>query len=182
MGLEQVKSEILEEAREEADEIISEAEEKAEEIVSEAEEKADKIREETEHEIEERKESIRRKALSNARMKAKQRRESARQDSIDDAFNQFRNELSTLDEDDRESFVQSCVDKVEFDIGEIKGSEDFEDAISEEDFDFHEIQDSGIVIVSENGERRQDFRFSRLLENFRQNHRKEVASTLFRGE
>ncbi len=179
MGLEQVKSDILAEAEEKADEIVEEAKKEREQIVSEAEQEAEKIREQAEQEIEEKKESIRRKALSNARMKAKEEKLEAKQEKLDEVFSRFKQELVDLEDEERESYVESCLDQVGFEVGKVIGGSEFEDAVDDQGHDFEEDDVEGIIVVSEDGERRQDFSFDKIIEQYREEYRQEVADRLF---
>ena len=177
MGLEEVKDEILQEAEKEADQIIEEAEQRKEEIIEEAEEEAEQIREENREEIEEKKESLRQQELSNARMKAKEEKLRAREQSLSKAFDGFREKLENLDSDERQSFVDSCLEKVEFEVGKVIGSEEFEGAV---DVEFEEKDDiQGIIVVSEDEARRQSFTFDKIIQQYRDKYRKQVAETLF---
>jgi V/A-type H+-transporting ATPase subunit E len=176
MGLEDVKSDILNEAEQKSNRIVEEAEEEADEIVEEAKREAERIREEAETEAEEKAESIRKKALSNARMKAKQVKLREKQKHLDQAFEEFREQLDELTAGEREKFVESCYDRANFDVGKVRGSEAFEDAVPD---DFEEADIDGIVLVSEDGERRIDFTFDRIVQDYRENHRKDVSEELF---
>ena len=179
MGLEEVKSDILNEAQQKSDEIIEEAEQEKQEILEEAEEEAEKIRAEVDEEIEDEKEALEKQELSNARMKAKQEKLSAKQKELDRAFNEFRNELEDLDEEERKAFVDNVVEGTDFEVAKIKGSEEFEDTVDERQIDFEVIDRPGVVLVSGDGSMRRDFTFDRIVENFRSEYRKDVAETLF---
>jgi V/A-type H+-transporting ATPase subunit E len=175
MGLEEVKEEILQEAEDKASDIVEEAE--AEKIKEQAEEEAEEIREKHEEELEQKKESVRKQGLSNARMKSKEEKLRAREESLSEVFEAFEDRLEDLDEEERESFVKSCLDKVEFDVGKIVGSSEFEDAV---DVDFEEKEGvKGIVVVSEDETRRQSFTFDKIIQQFRDEYRKQVAEKLF---
>lgn len=177
MGLEEVKDEILQEAEQEADRKVSEAEEEAEEIVEEAEKKAEKIREEEKEKLEEEKESLRKQEVSNARMSAKEEKLRAREENLSKAFEKFRERLENLEEDERQDFVEQCLEKVDFEVGKVIGNAEFEDAV---DLDFEEKEDiSGVIAVSEDGTRRQSFTFDKIVEQYKDRYRKEVAETLF---
>ena len=179
MGLEEVKSDILKEAQQKSDEIIEQAQAEKKEILEEAETEADKIRAEVDEEIEDEKEALERQELSNARMKAKQEKLSAKQKELDRAFDEFRKELEDLDEDEREAFVENVVEKTDFEVSKVLGSEEFGDAVDQRSIDFEEIDESGVVLVSEDGSMRRDFTFDRIVENFRSEYRKDVAGILF---
>ena len=177
MGLEDVKNEIIQEAKQEKQQIISEAEERRDELISEAEEKAESIREETDKEIEEKKEALRKKTESNANMEAKKIKLDAKQDAIQRVFRKFREELEELDADERENFVENAVEEVDFEVGKIQGSSEFSDAASGHDFE--EIDEQGIILISENGERRVNYTIDRIVQDFKENYRKKIAEKLF---
>lgn len=176
MGLEEVKNDILKEAEQKADKIVEEGEEKADEIVSEAEKEAEEIREEHREELEEEKESYRRKAVSNANMKAKQEKLKAREEKLDKVFEEFHEELKNMSSGDREDYVSSCLDRVEFEVGKVIGGEEFEGAV---DAEFEEKDVEGIIVVSEDGTKRQNFTFDKIVQQFREDYRKDVANELF---
>lgn len=177
MGLDEIKSEILKEAQDKADKIEKEAEQEKQEILEEAEEEAERIHEEMEHQLEEEKESYRKKALSGARMKAKEEKMNAKQEEIQNVFKEFRNYLGQLTEGEKKKFVDSCLEKVEFDVGKIQGSKKFENSV---DHEFEELDSAkGIKVISEDGEKMQSFTFDKIMEQMKQENRKEVADILF---
>lgn len=176
MGLEEVTNDILDEAQQKSNQIIDEAEKEAEAIVQEAEEKAEKIEEKAEEEIEEKKDSLRKKALSNARMKARGLRLQEKQAQLDSTFKEFRESISELDKAEREVFVDSCIKKAGFEVGKVKGPEEFENSVT---VSFEQEDIDGIILVSEDGERQMDFTFDRIVKNYRENMRKEVSEVLF---
>ncbi|MFB6180710.1 MAG: V-type ATP synthase subunit E family protein [Candidatus Nanohalobium sp.] len=179
MGLEEVKSDILEDARQEADEIIEEAEEEKKEILEDANQEAEKIREDSREEISEEKEALRKKRLPEARMKAKQEKLQAKQDELDKVFENFRETLESLDKEELEAFYESVMEKVDFDVGLVEGSEEFEDFVDERKRDFKVVDKPGVVLVSEDGSLRRDFSFESVVDDFRENFRKDVAGVLF---
>ncbi|MFB6203020.1 MAG: V-type ATP synthase subunit E family protein [Candidatus Nanohaloarchaea archaeon] len=178
MGIEDVKDEILGDAEKESERIVKEAKERKQEIISEAEEKAEKIKQETEEEIEEKKERIRKKEISGARMKARKEKMGAKQESLERAFENFRDEIESLDGEQKESFVKSCVDLADFPIGKAIATQDFQEAIEEEGIEYEEGQEEGVILVSSDGERRQSFTFENIVESFRNEYRKDVAEEL----
>lgn len=180
MGLKEVKEDIIEEAQKEADSIVEKAEQEKEEIINDAEKEAEKLSEEAEQEIEEEKQALEKRRLSNARMKAKEKKLEAKQKKIDEAFKDFRTRLENLDSSQKESFVESCVDSVGFEIGEIKASEGFQDAAESQGYSPGNLEDGeGVVIFSDDGEKSQDFTLQKIVDNYRQDHRKEAAEVLF---
>ena len=177
MGLEEVKSEILDEAEAKADHLVQEAEEEKEKILDKAKEEAEEIREEHMEELEDKKDIYKRKAISTARMKAKEEKLHAREENISKVFEEFRNKLGQMSKKEKKSYVESCLEKPKFDIGKVIGSEDFEELVDKE----FEEEDSieGIVVVSEYGNRRQNFSFDKIAEQFKSQYRREVAEKLF---
>lgn len=179
MGLEEVKSDILNEAQQKSDEIMEEAEQEKEEILEEAEQEADRIRKEADEEIESEKEALEKQELSNARMKAKQEKLSAKQKELNRTFREFRNDLEDLEDEERKAFVENVVEETDFEVSRVQGSEEFEDAVDQRQIDFEVIDRPGIVLISEDGSMRRDFTFDRIVENFRSEYRKDVANVLF---
>ena len=166
MGLEDVKNDIIEEAKQEKNQILEEAEEKTE-----------KIKEETEKEIKEEKSSMEKRAVSNANMEAKQRKLEAKQESIQEIFEDFREQLEQLSENEKQDFLNTAVEEADFEAGKVIGSSDFKDLAS--DYEFEESDEKGVVLVSSDGERRVNFTFDKIVEDFKQDYRKQVADKLF---
>lgn len=176
MGLEEIKTDILEEAEKKSDEIVKEAKQEKKEIINEAEEEAEEIKQEMEEELEEEEEAYRQKELSNARMKAKQEKMKAKQEKLEDVFDEFEDHLRNLSDEEKQKFAESCLARVEFDVAKVKGSEEFEDAV---DTEFEEADINGIIVVSEDGNRKQEFTFDKILKQYKEKYRKEVADILF---
>ncbi|MFB6158030.1 MAG: V-type ATP synthase subunit E family protein [Candidatus Nanohalobium sp.] len=179
MALQDVKNDILTEAREKADKIESEAEEEVDEIINRAEEKAEGIKDEAREEVEEEKKSRRKRVLSNARMSARQKKLEAKQEKIQEVFDSLNERIVGMNAGEREKLVQEAVESAEFDVGTVKGSEEFEDAVDQRKMEFMERDMDGFILVSENGERSKDFSLDKITENMKDRYRKEVADRLF---
>ena len=176
MGLQQVTDEILDEAEEKANEIKSEMESERDEIISEAEEKADGIVSEAEEEIEDEKQALKQKEMSKAKMESKQKIQEAKQGEITKVFEEFREGLEELNKSEREALVENGKESANFEVGLIKGSEEFEDVVDEE---FEEIDQKGIILESNDGSKSVNLTFDRIHQEFRKDHRSEVAQRLF---
>ena len=176
MGLQQVTDEILDEAEEKANEIKSEMESERDEIISEAEEKADGIVSEAEEEIEDEKQALKQKEMSKAKMESKQKIQEAKQGEITKVFEEFREGLEDLNKSEREALVENGKESANFEVGLIKGSEEFEDVVDEE---FEEIDQKGIILESNDGSKSVNLTFDRIHQEFRKDHRSEVAQRLF---
>jgi len=176
MGLEDVKNEIVKEAKKEKKQLIEEAEEKKQEMIKEAEEKAEEIEKETDEEIQEEKESIRKKTESNANMESKKIRLEAKQDEIQKTFDRFAESLRDMNKEEKKKYVENAIDTADFEVGKVMGNEEFSEAVSSHNFE--EIQEYGVILESENGERRLNLTFEKIRQDFEQNYRKDVAEML----
>ncbi|WEL19693.1 V-type ATP synthase subunit E [Candidatus Nanohalococcus occultus] len=179
MGLKEVKDDILQEAQQQADSITSDAQSKADEIIEEAENEADRILQEAEEEIEEEKESLEKQQLSNARMEAKKKKLDAKQNALEQVFDRFRDELEELSGEERQKFVANCLERAEFEVGTVKASEEFKDVVESEGFEPEDFHKTGLVVVSEDGNRKQEYSLDRIVQSLKDEHRKEVSEVLF---
>jgi len=179
MGLEKVKDDIISEAKEKAEEIRKEKEQEKEEILEEAREEAEKIKEKAEEETEEKKESMEQKKLSNARMKARETKLKAKEEKIDEAFEHLRQRIRNMSGSEKKEFVQNAIDTAKFEVGSLKVSDSFESTVEELNYDSERIEEPGIVLVSENGERRQSYTVERIARDFRDQNRKSLVEVLF---
>lgn len=179
MGLEKVKEDIISEAKQKAEEIREEKSQEKEEILEEARKEAEKIRENMEKKIEDEKNALEKRKLSNARMKAKEIKLESKQEKIDEAFEHFRQRIRNMSSSEKEEFVQKAIDKAKFEVGEVKASETFEDAVKQAGFEPEYIEEPGVIVVSENGERRQSYTIEKIAQDFRKENRKDLIEVLF---
>ncbi len=179
MALQDVKNDILREARDKADQIEQEGREKAQKIIKKAEKEAEEIKREKKEEIKEEKKAERKKVESNARMKARQEKLKAKQEKINEAFQNFREDIQNLEEKEKSKLVEKAVEAAEFDVAKVQASEEFESAVDERKVDFDERDVKGFILVSEKGERSKNFSTEKIVEDFRNQYRKQVAQKLF---
>jgi V/A-type H+-transporting ATPase subunit E len=179
MALQDVKNDILREAREKANKIEEEAQREANEILEEAEEEAEEIKAEAKDEIEDEKEAERKKVVSNARMEARQEKLSAKQEKIQEIFSNFRQEVRDLSGDEREKLVKQAVEDAEFDVAKVQAREDYREAVDERKIEFEEKDVDGFVLVSENGERSKNYSVDKIVDSLKSQYRKQVADKLF---
>ena len=183
MGLQDVKNDILREARDEASELEEEAKQKKDEILKEAEDKAEEIKEEARKEVEESKQSERKKAVSSANMEARNKKLQAKQEKLGEIFREFKEELQDLDDQEKQDFVKNAVNEAEFEVSEIEASEEFIEVIDGRKHEVTENSDlDGFVLVSENGERRKNFSIDKIAESYKDEYRQKVAEKLFEEE
>ncbi len=180
MGLEQVKDEILNEAETRANTIIEEAEARRDELLSEAEEKASSIVEEAENKAENEAESIRRKRLSAARMEAKRKRLEAREDILDDVYEQFKERVQNLDSERESELIENALESLsdDIEIGTVYVSPDHK-SVANRYGDFKEKDVRGVIVETADGSRRFDMRFEKVAEHVIRENRQDVSKVLF---
>lgn len=181
MGLDDVKAEILDEAERKAQNIVDEATDHKSEVISDAEARAEEIVESARNKAEKEAEALRRKELSSARMEARKKRLAARQDVLDDAFDQFHEEIEELAEDEERALIKAGLDRLSdtADIGTVHAPPAFE-RLATEYGDYAEIDGRGFIAETADGNRRFDMRFQQIADDVIQEHRKDVAEVLFR--
>ncbi|MFB6245749.1 MAG: V-type ATP synthase subunit E family protein [Candidatus Nanohaloarchaea archaeon] len=179
MGLKEVKDDVISEAEKKAERIRDEGEEEAREIMEEAREKAEEIREESEKEAEEQREKMEKRRVSSARMEARQKRQKAKHAALRQTFRDFRKRIEESSTENADMFLETCMDRAGFEVGSIRASEEFQEAAEDRGFDPEEIESTGIVLISENGERSQSFTMDRIKESMKDEKRKEVSEVLF---
>lgn len=178
MGLKQVKEEILNEAQRKSKEIEKEGDEEAEEIIEKAEEKAEEIIESSKKEIREEKERLEKKQISKAKMDAKKKVQRTKEKSLKKTFSEFHQKLESLNEEERENFLDSAEQQANFNIGTIKASKEFESIVDEEKFE--EISRRGVILESEKGEKSLNLTFDQICEDYKKNNRGNIAQILFK--
>lgn len=178
MGLEQVKNEILQEAKEKADEIESEGKEEKKEILAEAEETIEEIEEEHEEKLEEEKEELEKQILSKARMNAKKSKLETKQKETEKVFEDFEREITEMVKEDSSTFVENCLEKADFNVETVRGSEVFSNEATQRGFEFEEIDSEGLELVSEDGSRSISFKIDDIVKEFKNRYRKEVSNKI----
>ena len=176
MGLQEVKDEILNDAERKSQEIEEEGTERAEEIIEEAEEEANQIVEEAKKEAEEEKEKLRKKRISKANMEAKKKVQASKEKNVGKIFDKFEERLGDLSESDKKQFLENNIQGCNFEVGLVKGSEEFEGLV---DTDFEQIDSKGVVLESSSGEKSLNLTFERIRDEYEKNYRSDVARKLF---
>lgn len=180
MSLEDVKEEILDEAEQKAQNILEDASEHRNAVISDAEERAEEIIEQARQEAEKEAEALRRKELASARMEARKKRLAAREAVLDAAFQQFRDDILDLSEDEERDLIEAGLDRLSelVDIGTVHAPTAFED-LAEEYGEYAEFDGRGFIAESADGSRRFDMRFTQIADDVIEEHRKDVAEVLF---
>ena len=191
MSLDNVVSDIRDEANARAEEIRQEGERRAEEIVEAAETDAEELLEAREEAVERQIEQEREQALSSANLEAKQNRLEARRDVLNDVREQVEENLRTLSEERREELTRSLLDEAaaEFEGEEsiaVYGRSDDEELLKElvADYDGFEYGGEhdclgGVVVDSTDSRVRVNNTFDSVLDDVWEDNLKDVSGILF---
>jgi len=191
MSLETVVEDIRDEARARAEEIHSDADERADEIVAEAEAEREEIVAEAEVEVKKQIEQEREQRLSSAKLEAKQQRLEARRDTLESVYDTVEDELTSLDEDEREELTTALLDAaaVEFDDGaevDVYGRADDEELLTSilEGYDGYEFAGEydclgGVVLESDSSNIRVNNTFDSVLEDVWEDNLRDISARLF---
>lgn len=178
MGLEDVTQEIRADAEQEAEAILDEAEEETERIIQEAEERKEEILQEAREEAEREIESLRKRELSSARMDARQTRLAAREEVLEETFQQFRDRVHDIEEDTERDLIADALEGLDVDIGTVIVRDAFEDVAAEHG-DVETADVRGVIVESSDGSRRFDMTFDAMADETIAEARQDVASELF---
>ena len=191
MSLDNVVSDIRDEANARAEEIRQEGERRAEEIVETAETDAEELLEARKDEVERQIDQEREQAVSSAKLEAKQERLEARRDVLEDVRAQVEAELRTLPDDKREELTRALLEEAasEFEGDEsvaVYGRDDDEALLTElvadhDGFEYGGEHDclGGVVVDSTDSRVRVNNTFDSVLDDVWEDSLKDVSGILF---
>lgn len=180
MGLEAVKEEILNSAKERANSVIAEARKEAGRVAKEAEKKIEATREKNEAETKKLMDAIKRQELSSAEFENKKMLLEAKKQAIDDVFMGAKKKLEGLDDQKREAYIKKLLEKVKSDIevGYVY--------CSKKDARFikgHKAENIGIIggLMAENKDMtiRVDYSFETMLQGIKDSELQSISKILF---
>lgn len=116
MGLETVKEEILNNAKEQANSLIAEARKEANRIMKEAEKKIEEMREKSEVETKRMIDAIKRQELASAELENKKMLLEAKKQVIESVFIEAEKRLEDIDDKKREAYIKKLLEKAKNDI------------------------------------------------------------------
>lgn len=180
MGLEAVKEEILDGAKQQANSLIAEARKEANRVTKEAERKIEKILEKSESEAKVMMDMIKRQELASAELENKKMLLAAKKEMIESVFNEARKKLESLNEKKKEVLVKKLLEKAksEMEIGSVYCNKN--DAKFLKDFSPETASILG-GIMAENKERtiRIDYSFDSMLQSLKESELQNVSKALF---
>lgn len=180
MGLEEVKEEMLNNARNISGKEIDEAKKEAQEIMSKAKSRINDYKKKLEDDKEKFIENLEKMKIAQARSEAKKLILDKKKEIIDSVFEKVKQKLATLKDSERKKYLQKLAEKAknEIEIATIYCSK--KDIKFLEDFNCKETESTGGVIA-ENKDKsvRIDYSFETILSDIKENLIQEIAKKLF---
>lgn len=180
MGLETVKEEILNSAKEQSASIIGEARKEASKIMKDAEKKAEEMQEKTDAETKKIMDTIKRQELANAELEGKKMLLEAKKQVIEGVFSEAMKKLEVMDDKKSEAFIKKLLEKAKNDIeiGSVQCNK--KDAKFLKGFNAEAINTIG-GLMAENKEKtvRVDYTFETLLQAVKENELQNISNVLF---
>ncbi len=184
MALDKVIKDILESARVEADKLVKEAEKELSAILREADEAAAKRKRVQERELEETLRRLRRQEISSAELEAKKIVLNAKKEILDRAFEQTLREISLMPPESKSKVYRTIIEGASRSVPRprvlcprkesplLAGISGIGSVVEGD-------MESGIILESEDGSVRLDFRFRTILEGLWEREMKNVSTILF---
>lgn len=180
MGLETVKEEILNSAKEQSNSLIAEARKEANSIMKEAEKKIEEMREKNESETKRMTEIIKKQESASADLENKKMLLEAKKQIIESVFIEARKKLESLDDKKREAYLKKLLEKAKNDIEIAYVYCNKKDSKFLKGFNVETVDVIG-GLMAENREKtvRVDYSFETILEIIKENELQNISKTLF---
>lgn len=180
MGLETVKDEILNSAKEHSNSLIAEARKEASRIMKEAEKKAEAAKEKSETETKKMIDAIKRQELAAAEIESKKMLLEAKKQVIENVFIEARNRLEKSDDKKREAYIKKLLEKIKNEIHAEHVYCSKSDAKFIKGFGAEAINMLG-GLIAENKEKtiRVDYSFETMLESIKEKELQGINKLLF---
>ena len=180
MGLETVKEEILNSAKEKSNSLIAEARKEANRIMRETEKKAGEMREKSEAETKRMLDLIKRQELSSAELENKKMILEAKKQIIESVFAEAKKKIENLDDKKKEAYMKKLIEKAKNDIDVEHVYCNKSDAKFLKSF---KAEHASIIggLIAENKDRtvRVDYSFETLLQSIKENELQNLSKELF---
>lgn len=180
MGLEEVKEEILNNARDDSNKQIEEAKKEAQEITNKAKKRISDYKIKLKDDKEELIENLKKMKIAQARSEAKKLVLDKKKELIDIVFEKAKQKLASLNDDKRKKYIQTLIGKAknEIEVATVycnKKDKNFLQALKCEETDII----GGIIVENKDKSIRIDYTFETLLDNVKENSLQEIARRLF---
>jgi len=180
MGLEELKEEILNNARNDSNRIIEEAKKEAEQIMTKSRERIDEYKKKLEEDKKKLTENLEKMKTAQARSEAKKLILDKKKEIIDGVFEKAKQKLNTLNGSKREEYTQKLIEKAknEMEIATVYCNK--KDRKFLQDFNCEETDIlGGVIVEKEDKSVRIDYSFETLLGNIKESSLQEIAKLLF---
>ncbi|MBI2541783.1 hypothetical protein HYV80_03690 [Candidatus Woesearchaeota archaeon] len=180
MGIETVKEEILNSAKEQSSSLIAEARKESNRIARETEKKIEEMRAKSEADAKRIMDAIKRQELASAELDNKKLLLGAKKQAIENVFAESRKKLESMDDKKRELIVKKLLDKAksEIEIANVycnkKDSKSFK-GMNVEILDMI----GGLIAENKEGTVRIDYSFDTMLQSIKENELQNINKTLF---
>jgi len=180
MGLEEVKEEILNNARNDSSKIIEEGKKEAQEIISKAKKRIDEHKEKLKDDKEKLIENLEKMKMAQARSEAKKLVLDKKKQIINNIFEKVKQKLSGLNDSERKKYIQKLTEKAKNEISIATVYCNKKDKKFLQDFRCEETDIIGGVIV-ENKDKsiRIDYSFETIMNNLKETSLQDIAKKLF---
>lgn len=180
MGLEAVKEEILNSAKEEANSLIAEARKEANRIAKEAEKKIEELQAKSESETKKAFETIKRQELASAELENKKMLLEAKKQIIDATFAEARKKLESLDDKKREAIMKKLLERAKSEMEAAKIYCSKRDAKLAKGVNVQAADiTGGLIAENEDGTVRIDYTFDTMLQSIKERELQNISKLLF---
>ena len=180
MGLETVKEEILNSAKEQSNSLIAEARKEASRILREAEKKIEEMKDKSEAETKKMLDTIKRQELASAELENKKMMLEFKKQVIEGAFAEARKKLEGFDDKKKEAYIKKLLEKAKNDIKIATVYCSKKDAKFLREFN---AESAGITggLIAENKEKtvRVDYSFETILQSIQEAELQNINKVLF---
>ena len=180
MGLEAVKEEILNSAKEKANSLIAEARKEANRIMKEAEKKIEGIREKSEAETKRAIDTIKRQELASAELENKKMLLEAKKQVIENVFIEISKKLESIDYKKTETYIKKLIEKIKNDIEPANFYSNKKDIKFLKGLNVEPVNILG-GLIAENKDRtvRVDYSFETILQDIKEKELQNINKILF---
>ncbi len=183
MGLEEVRKEILDKAKKEAESIAAESRREAEKIAKDTEEQIQKCRESSEEDTRKVLEALERKERSGAEFDVKKMKLDKKKEMVDRVFSGVKQKLAGIPQNKRDEHVKKLLSKAgkEIKVALVYGSSRDKKAVSSaKGVKFIEADmTGGIIAENEDSSIRVDYSYEEMLDSIQKDSLQRIASSLF---
>ncbi len=180
MGLEEVKEEILNSARNNSSDVIEEAKKEAQQIIIKAKTRVNEYKKKLEDDKSKLIENLEKMKVAQARSEAKKLVLEKKKEIIEGVFEQIKQKLAALNDSERKKYIQKLIEKAKDEIEIATVYCNKKDKRLLQDFKCEEASIiGGIMVENKNKSVRVDYSFETLLSNIKESSLQEIAKILF---